>query len=209
MIGGSSFSIGTCNNLNISLLIEGILYIFITGTVIFNFPNMVATSMFNWISYFVVFGFGINSCTRGGSGGTTFSVYGGGVVASGWGGAKGCDSGTQNLFLLMYVKNSIFLSLSDHLSTSLKPKVFPLFPPFFWPHQSVPVWPLPLGSYRSYPWNSYFWKNLHLVGDTHLIYEDLGMEDTKVFVLCQPFKLVSVKILVCSLNHRQCHIIFT
>jgi hypothetical protein len=47
MIGGSSFSVGTYNSFNISLLVEGILHISIIGTVIFNFPNMVGTSMFN------------------------------------------------------------------------------------------------------------------------------------------------------------------
>jgi hypothetical protein len=47
MIGGSSFSVGTCDNFNISLLTEGIFHIYITGTIIFNFPNMDATPMSN------------------------------------------------------------------------------------------------------------------------------------------------------------------
>jgi hypothetical protein len=47
IIGGSSFSVGTYNNFKIYLLTEGILHISIIGTIIFNFLNMVATSMFN------------------------------------------------------------------------------------------------------------------------------------------------------------------
>jgi len=47
MIGGSSYPVGTCNNFNTSLLAEGILDISVTGTVIFNFPNIDATSTFS------------------------------------------------------------------------------------------------------------------------------------------------------------------
>jgi hypothetical protein len=101
MIGGPSFSVGTCNKFKTLLLREGIFHIFVTGTVIFNFPNMLATSMFNRISSMGI-GFGSNSCTGGVSGGTTFSVDGGGVVVY--------DGGAKALFLLVYVKYSLFLS---------------------------------------------------------------------------------------------------
>jgi hypothetical protein len=82
MIVGSSFSFHTYNNFNISLLTEGIFHIYVTRTVIFNFPNAVATFMFNLISSAGV-GFGSNSCTGGRSGGTTFSVDGITPVACG------------------------------------------------------------------------------------------------------------------------------
>jgi len=101
MIGGSSFSFGTYNNFNTSLLIEGILHISVTGTVIFNFLNMVVMSMFNGISS-MGDGFGSNSFNGSGSVGTTFSPDGGGAI--------GCYGVVEALFLLVSVKYSLFLN---------------------------------------------------------------------------------------------------
>jgi hypothetical protein len=60
IIEGSYALAGTFNNFNTSLLTEGILHIFVIGIVIFIFPIIVGTSIFNLISSACV-GFGSNS----------------------------------------------------------------------------------------------------------------------------------------------------
>jgi len=111
IIGGSSFSVGTLiNNFKTSLLTKGILHISVTGTVIFNFSNMAATSMFNWISSSIEVGFGRNSWTGGEGGGTTLSVDGKGASTYGCSRVEGCDGGIEVLFFLAYVKISFFIN---------------------------------------------------------------------------------------------------
>jgi len=183
MMRGSFFSVSTYNNFNSSLLTKGILHMSITGTVIFSFPNMAATSIFNWISSVGV-GLGRNSCTGSGGRGTTFSVDGGGV--------SGYNGGVEALFFwcMSNIPSSLVPS-SDCLSTYSKPGFFLVFLHVFWLRQFVPMWLFHFGNYISYPWSSYCRKNLQLIGDTHLLSEALGMENTTVFVLCQPFQPAS------------------
>jgi hypothetical protein len=110
LIGGSYFSFRTCNSFKISLIREGILHISVIGTAILNFPNLAAKYMFNLISSSIGVGFGNKSCTRGGSGGTTFYIYGGLSIASGLGKVEGCDEGIESLFILVYATFPLFLS---------------------------------------------------------------------------------------------------